>query len=65
MRYYPQCQQLIHQKRYQEAFGVCSQILGTVLGYAGNINFYDVRKKCTYPPLCYDFSSITKYLNQG
>jgi len=29
------------------------------------INLYDVRKKCTNPPLCYDFSDVTKYLNQA
>jgi hypothetical protein len=30
---------------------------------AGNVNVYDVREPCTYPPLCYDLSPIGKYLN--
>jgi carboxypeptidase C (cathepsin A) len=28
------------------------------------INVYDVRKMCGSDPLCYDFSLVTKYLNQ-
>lgn len=31
---------------------------------AGNINVYDIRQPCTYPPLCYNMDPITKYLNQ-
>ena len=27
------------------------------------INLYDLRKNCTKPPLCYDFSNIATYLN--
>ena len=23
---------------------------------------YDIRKECTYPPLCYDFSQVDKFL---
>lgn len=30
---------------------------------AGNINVYDIREPCTYPPLCYDLSPIARYLN--
>merc|ERR1719247_3068384 len=30
---------------------------------ATGMNLYDMRKKCTYPPLCYDFSHVKKYLN--
>mmetsp|Transcript_8398 Transcript_8398/g.16277 ORF Transcript_8398/g.16277 Transcript_8398/m.16277 type:complete len:439 (-) Transcript_8398:353-1669(-) len=28
------------------------------------VNLYDVREKCEHPPLCYDFSDVTTYLNQ-
>ncbi|GAB5359215.1 hypothetical protein AAMO2058_000525200 [Amorphochlora amoebiformis] len=31
---------------------------------ASGINMYDVTKKCEKPPLCYDFSEITSYLNE-
>lgn len=24
-----------------------------------SINVYDIRKECTYPPLCYDFSQVS------
>ena len=24
-----------------------------------NINVYEIRKECTYPPLCYDFSQVS------
>lgn len=29
------------------------------------LNVYDVRKKCTYPPLCYDFDAINKFFNRA
>ncbi|CAI5715338.1 unnamed protein product [Peronospora destructor] len=29
---------------------------------ATGLNMYDVRAKCTYPPLCYDFSNVEKFL---
>jgi hypothetical protein len=25
-------------------------------------NVYDIRRKCDYPPLCYDFSKVDKFL---
>lgn len=28
-------------------------------------NVYDIREKCTYPPLCYDFSNIDKFLERA
>lgn len=28
------------------------------------LNIYDVRKKCEYPPLCYDFSDVASFINQ-
>jgi len=30
---------------------------------AGDLNVYDIREPCSYPPLCYDLSAITRYLN--
>lgn len=29
---------------------------------ASGLNVYDVRQKCKHPPLCYDFSSVEKFL---
>merc|ERR1712060_598963 len=33
------------------------------MGSATGLNVYDIRKKCDNPPLCYDLSSINKFLN--
>jgi len=57
------CKQDIQQKNYGQAFYDCNNVFGTVLNYAGNINYYDIRKQCTIPPLCYNISAITAYLN--
>jgi len=59
------CQRLIDQKRWGEAAGVCGQIMGTVLEYAGNLNVYNIKLQCNPAPLCYDFSAITNYLNSA
>eukprot|EP01026_Neomeris_dumetosa_P041262 TRINITY_DN3419_c0_g1_i1.p1 TRINITY_DN3419_c0_g1~~TRINITY_DN3419_c0_g1_i1.p1 ORF type:complete len:183 (+),score=22.76 TRINITY_DN3419_c0_g1_i1:113-661(+) len=29
----------------------------------GSINYYDIRKNCTYPPLCYEWPLMSPYLN--
>ena len=39
-------------------------IFGQVLYAAGDINVYDIRKKCI-GPLCYDFSRLSDYLEQA
>lgn len=35
-------------------------ILGNPL--SPSFNVYDIRKKCDYPPLCYDFSLMDKFI---
>lgn len=45
-----------------DAFNFCDAIPGGILEAAGNINVYDVRKKCV-GSLCYDFSAAEKFLN--
>ncbi|KAJ1384073.1 Serine carboxypeptidase, serine active site [Sesbania bispinosa] len=44
------------------ALDVCEPIFGGILSIVGDINFYDIRKKCV-GPLCYDFSNVEKLLN--
>jgi len=61
---YAQCKSDLDNNDYNDAFWDCTEVFDTVLDYAGNINYYDVRKQCNPPPLCYDLSSITNYLNQ-
>jgi len=60
---YGQCETDLQNNDYAEAFEDCSNVFDTVLEYAGNINYYDVRKQCTPPPLCYNLDPITNYLN--
>lgn len=68
----PKCTALIHQCNNgdsaidsfacQSAFLVCN--LGLTSPYqATGLNPYDIRKQCEVPPLCYDFSYITKFMN--
>jgi len=61
---FPQCAQDIQNQNYQQAFIDRNNVFGQVLQCAGNINYYDVRKQCNPPPLCYDMSPIGDYLNQ-
>jgi len=58
-----QCQGLLRQKQWIQASSVCGSIMSQVLQYAGNLNVYDIKLQCTPPPLCYDFTPITNYLN--
>ncbi|CAH9072298.1 unnamed protein product [Cuscuta epithymum] len=45
------------------ALGTCLQIFNGILDVTGNINYYDIREKCTGGRLCYDFSNMETYLN--
>jgi serine carboxypeptidase-like clade 4 len=62
-QFYGSCLPDIANGDYSEAFYDCNQVLQIALSAAGNVNVYDVREPCTYPPLCYDLSPIGKYLN--
>ncbi|GFZ14695.1 similar to SERINE CARBOXYPEPTIDASE-LIKE 49 [Actinidia rufa] len=41
---------------------VCNAIFSSIMSIAGDINYYDIRKKCK-GSLCYDFSNMEKFLN--
>ncbi|KAK9126607.1 hypothetical protein Scep_015453 [Stephania cephalantha] len=45
------------------AFTVCTSIFNNIISIAGDINYYDIRKKCDEGGLCYDFSNLEKFLN--
>uniref|UniRef100_A0A5B6YKB7 Carboxypeptidase n=1 Tax=Davidia involucrata TaxID=16924 RepID=A0A5B6YKB7_DAVIN len=45
------------------SYFVCNAIFSSILALAGNINYYDIRKKCV-GSLCYDFSNLENFLNQ-
>ncbi|KAK7404786.1 hypothetical protein VNO78_05745 [Psophocarpus tetragonolobus] len=47
----------------ETAYNTCQNIFGAIVSIAGDINFYDIRKKCV-GQLCYDFSNVEKLLNQ-
>jgi len=57
------CQTDINNGDYYDAFSQCNQVINMCFQAAGNINPYDIRVQCTVPPLCYDTSYITTYLN--
>uniref|UniRef100_A0A0A0KDQ8 Uncharacterized protein n=1 Tax=Cucumis sativus TaxID=3659 RepID=A0A0A0KDQ8_CUCSA len=42
---------------------VCNAIFTSIMLHAGDMNHYDIRKKCE-GSLCYDFSNMEKFLNQ-
>ncbi|XP_028776242.1 serine carboxypeptidase-like [Neltuma alba] len=49
----------------ESAYYNCNEnIYGEILAIAGNINFYDIRKRCDEGPMCYDFSSMEQFLNE-
>jgi serine carboxypeptidase-like clade 4 len=56
-----QCQQELRNQDWDDASWTCGSLLQTV---AGNLNVYNIKLQCNPPPLCYDFSAITNYLNQ-
>jgi carboxypeptidase C (cathepsin A) len=64
-QFFSTCLPDIQSGNYYEAFFDCNNILQMCLQAAGNLNVYDIRKQCTFPPLCYDMSFIGKYLNQA
>ncbi|KAI4347682.1 hypothetical protein L6164_008471 [Bauhinia variegata] len=45
------------------SYFVCNTIFSTIMEHAGDINYYDIRKKCE-GNLCYDFSNLEKFMNQ-
>ncbi|XP_022890082.1 serine carboxypeptidase-like [Olea europaea var. sylvestris] len=45
------------------AYLVCNTIFTSILARVGDMNYYDIRKKCE-GSLCYDFSNLEKFLNQ-
>lgn len=59
------CGAALKSKAYGIAFGLCNIVMSTVLSAAGNINVYDIREQCMVPPLCYQFSAGTTFLNQA
>ncbi|KAK7305525.1 hypothetical protein VNO77_43431 [Canavalia gladiata] len=65
----PQCEQAIKTCGTKggdtciNSFNVCNDIFHQILSIAGNINYYDIRKKCE-GDLCYDFSNVEIFLNK-
>ena len=41
----------------------CNLMMTSIVGSKPRFNIYDIRKKCDFPPLCYDMSELDKYLN--
>jgi len=62
---YAQCQQDYANEDWDAAENDCMGLMGDVLTAAGNINYYNIDLQCVPPPLCYDLSNITSYLNEA
>ncbi|XXG75125.1 hypothetical protein AAC387_Pa07g3705 [Persea americana] len=45
------------------SFFLCNSVFTSIMAIAGDVNHYDIRKKCE-GPLCYDFSNMDKLLTQ-
>jgi len=60
---YVKCKDLLGKQEWEEAGFVCPSIMNTVLSANPGINVYNIDTKCNPPPLCYDFTAITNYLN--
>ncbi|CAO2813002.1 unnamed protein product [Amaranthus hypochondriacus] len=65
----PACEQAIKQcgtdgkDACLSAYYACTNIFNKIMDLAGDINYYDIRKKCE-TNLCYDFSNMETLLNQ-
>jgi len=62
-RAYSRCEHDINNNNWGTAYDACNGVLDIIMKAAGNINPYDITKKCTPPPMCYDLSLIKEYLN--
>ena len=60
------CQSLIDSKSYFYAMELCQLSVEYVLGYpwAPAFNVYDIRIPCAEPPLCYNMTAATVFLNR-
>ncbi|KAL2328561.1 hypothetical protein Fmac_021988 [Flemingia macrophylla] len=66
----PDCEQAVQTCESERgdsceiALYVCQNIIRAILNITNDINYYDIRRKCEVPPLCYDFQNVDKLLNQ-
>ncbi len=58
-----QCADAIQAQNWDNAAATCDTILPTALQNEGDINVYNYKLPCSPPPLCYDLSNITNYMN--
>ncbi|XP_002523707.2 serine carboxypeptidase-like [Ricinus communis] len=65
----PSCDQAIKacgtkgESTCESAYSVCNNIFNEIMDVVGNVNYYDIRKKCE-GQLCYDFSDMETFLNE-
>jgi carboxypeptidase C (cathepsin A) len=67
---YPACAQAVASGNWPIALSLCNAgmsgiLLSSEIAAGRTINVYDVRIPCQVPPLCYDFSAVTDFLNQA
>lgn len=66
---YEACKRLLDLHLYPLAFPACQHIESFILEASvrndgRSINLYDITKTCDVPPLCYDQSRVTRFLNR-
>jgi len=61
---YAECKEDFEMGNYTAAEENCLPLMSMVLADRP-INYYDVDTQCNPPPLCYDLTNITNYLNQN
>ncbi|KAL9322735.1 hypothetical protein ACSQ67_010788 [Phaseolus vulgaris] len=65
----PSCKQAIEAcgteggETCETSLYVCNRIFNRIMNIAGDVNYYDIRKKCV-GDLCYDFSEMEEFLNK-
>lgn len=60
---YADCVVQLSNDEWDAAQETCGSLFGTVLSSDPGVNYYDVKLRCDPPPLCYDLTNITNYLN--
>jgi len=63
---YSKCLKALQGSNYNSyTYNECESIMQYVLNANPGINYYNIKTQCNPPPLCYDFTPITTYLNDA
>jgi cathepsin A (carboxypeptidase C) len=57
------CQYMIKNTPWYTAFDYCDSLVNQIVGHPKRFNVYNIKEKCSFSPLCYDFSPVTNFCN--